>query len=308
MLLAADPLANFIQANPTIVMLALGFLLMIGTVLIADGFGVHVPEGLYLRVDGLRRLHRRAQHAGAKAAPGSGADTQGGLLTRPHRWHAVGAAFRRHPDGQRPHISSHGFAPLRGGARPSRGSSRAGGPAAAADTPVDVALILAIDVSRSIDVDEAQLQREGYVEAFRDPELIRAIGSGFLGKIAVGYFEWAGEGYARIIVPWTLIDGEKSAHAFADALSHHSPLSERRTSISGPSTSPTHWFDGNGFQGTRRVVDISGDGPNNDGELVTIARRRAIAAGITINGLPILKTGGGFYSPLQYSQSRPLLP
>ncbi len=169
-------------------------------------------------------------------------------------------------------------------------------PAAAADTPVDVALILAIDVSRSIDVDEAQLQREGYVEAFRDPKLIRAIGSGFLGKIAVAYFEWAGSGYARIIVPWTLIDGEKSAHAFADALSHHSPLSERRTSISGAINFATHWFDGSGFQGTRRVVDISGDGPNNDGELVTTARQRAIAAGITINGLPILKKDGGFYS------------
>jgi Protein of unknown function (DUF1194) len=170
------------------------------------------------------------------------------------------------------------------------------GPAAAAETPVDVALILAIDVSRSIDADEAQLQRQGYIQAFRDPALIRAIGSGFIGKIAVGYFEWAGEGYARVVVPWTLIDGEKAAHAFADALSRHDPLPERRTSISEAINFAVRWFDGNGFKGTRRVVDISGDGPNNDGELVTVARQKALAAGITINGLPIMKTGGSFYS------------
>jgi len=171
------------------------------------------------------------------------------------------------------------------------------GPAAAdADTPVDVALILAIDVSRSIDAEEGRLQRQGYVQAFRDPELIRAIGSGFIGKIAVGYFEWAGAEYAWVVVPWTLIDGEKAAHAFADALSRHNAVSERRTSISNAINFAVRWFDGNGFKGTRRVVDISGDGPNNDGELVTVARDKALAAGITINGLPITQNSRGLYS------------
>ena len=171
------------------------------------------------------------------------------------------------------------------------------GPAAAdADVPVDVALILAIDVSRSIDADEALLQRQGYIQAFRDPELIRAIGSGFIGKIAVGYFEWAGADFARVVVPWTLIDGEKSAHAFADALSRHNPVPERRTSISSAVNFAAGWFAHSGFQGTRRVVDVSGDGPNNDGELVTVARDKALAAGITINGLPIMQNSRSFYS------------
>jgi len=165
-----------------------------------------------------------------------------------------------------------------------------------AETAVDLELALGIDVSRSVDLAEARLQRQGYIQAFRDPEVIRAIQGGVLGRIAVGYYEWAGFGYAKVVVGWTLIDSEASARAFADRLGGNLPQSARRTSISEAIEFAIPWFENNGFSGSRRVVDLSGDGPNNWGNLVTVARDRAIAAGITINGLPILDRNGDFYS------------
>ena len=171
------------------------------------------------------------------------------------------------------------------------------GTGARADTAVDLELILAVDVSRSIDREEARLQRQGYIDAFRDPELGRVIRSGFTGRIAVGYFEWAGEGHARIVAPWTVLDGEESARAFADRLSGaEPPRPARRTSISHAIEFALPWFEANGISGTRRVVDISGDGPNNDGDLVLNARAKALAAGVTINGLPIMGHSRGLYS------------
>jgi len=167
--------------------------------------------------------------------------------------------------------------------------------AARAEAPVDLELALAVDVSRSIDADEARLQRDGYVAAFRDPRVIGAIRSGVLGRIAVAYFEWAGSGRVELVVGWTLIDGPDSAHAFADTLDRKFLGSARYTSISGAIDFALPLFD-NGFEGTRRVVDVSGDGPNNRGRLVTSARDTAVAAGITINGLPILDEGGGPFS------------
>ena len=167
---------------------------------------------------------------------------------------------------------------------------------ASAETPVDLELALAVDVSRSIDAEEAQLQREGYIKAFRDPEVINAIETGMLGRIAVGYYEWAGLLHAHVVVDWTLIEDAASTHAFADALSRNVPLSASRTSISGAIDFAQPWFNDNGFEGSRRVVDVSGDGPNNWGELVTNVRDRAVAAGVTINGLPILDVGGGLFS------------
>lgn len=163
-------------------------------------------------------------------------------------------------------------------------------------TPVDLVLALAVDVSRSIDETEARLQREGYIQAFRDPAVIKAIGSGYLGRVAVGYFEWAGFGYAKIITGWTLIEDAESAHAFSETLQRNPPIPERRTSISGAIDFALPWLDENEFTGTRRVIDISGDGPNNWGELVPVARDRAVRAGVTINGLPILDKGGGIYT------------
>jgi hypothetical protein len=167
---------------------------------------------------------------------------------------------------------------------------------ARAETAVDLELALAVDVSRSIDPGEAQLQREGYINAFRDPEVIRAIETGMLGRIAVGYFEWAGYGHAEIIVDWRLIEDAASANAFANALDVGNPVSASRTSISGAIDFAWPWFDNNGFEGNRRVIDISGDGPNNWGDFVNRARDRAVAAGVTINGLPILDPGFGLFS------------
>jgi hypothetical protein len=167
----------------------------------------------------------------------------------------------------------------------------------AADTPVDLELVLAVDVSRSMDMDEQNLQRDGYVAAFRHKDVIEAIASGPGGRIAVSYVEWAGPAFQTTLVPWTIIDGDAAAHAFADRLAAAPMSREHGTSISngliyvGPS------FEGNGLAGDRRVIDVSGDGPNNMGVPVIVARDPLIAAGITINGLPIMiKRPGGFAS------------
>ena len=170
------------------------------------------------------------------------------------------------------------------------------GPARAAEQPVDLELVLAVDVSRSIDTHEALLQRQGYIQAFRDPQVIRAIRSGFLRRIAVTYVEWAGTHHRRVVVGWTVIDGERSSLAFAEALDRVIPASAFRTSISGAIEFALPLFDANAFEGTRRVIDVSGDGPNNGGRLVVAARDQAVAAGVTVNGLPILDNGGGLYA------------
>ncbi len=162
------------------------------------------------------------------------------------------------------------------------------------DTPVDLELVLAVDISRSIDEGEALLQRQGYIRAFRDPEVIQAIRSGVLRRIAVTYFEWAGMTVPEVVVGWTLIEDE--AGAFAEALGRIAPTAARRTSISRAIDFALPLFEGNGVEGTRRVIDVSGDGPNNWGARVTQARDRAVAMGVTINGLPILDVGGGMYS------------
>ena len=169
--------------------------------------------------------------------------------------------------------------------------------AAATDTPVDLELVLAVDVSRSMDTDEQALQRNGYVAAFRHQEVIAAISSGPHGRIAVSYVEWAGPAFQTTLVPWTLIDSEAAAHAFADRFAAAPISREHGTSIStgliyvGPS------FEGNGIEGLRRVIDVSGDGPNNMGVPVALARDPLIALGVTINGLPIMiKRPGGFAS------------
>lgn len=154
--------------------------------------------------------------------------------------------------------------------------------------PVDLELALGVDVSGSIDWEEAELQRRGYVDAFRHPQIIEAIQSGMLGRIAVTYYEWAGFGHMKVIADWTLVEDEATAHAFADKLAETRPRPASRTAISDAIDFAAGIFDGNGFDGQRRVIDLSGDGPNNHGELVTLARDRAVAQGITINGLPIV--------------------
>lgn len=156
------------------------------------------------------------------------------------------------------------------------------------DVPVDLELIIAVDVSGSIDPDEAKLQRDGYVGAFSDKEVIGAITSGMLGKIAVTYVEWAGIHYSRTVVDWTVIDSEASALAFAEKVAKAPIQTELWTSISMAIETSLPRFVNNGVEGTRRVIDISGDGPNNQGGMVTGFRDKAVAAGVTINGLPIV--------------------
>ena len=161
-------------------------------------------------------------------------------------------------------------------------------PRALSAEPVDLELVLAVDVSGSVDGFEARLQRNGYVAAFADPLVLNAIQSGPLGRIAVTYFEWAGFGHTVATVPWTLIASDKDAQAFAEVLNERPIVRGRFTSISGAIGFATALLDQSGFEGARRVIDISGDGPNNIGPLVTTARDRAARQAITINGLPIV--------------------
>lgn len=164
----------------------------------------------------------------------------------------------------------------------------AGGPVQARDVPVDLELVLAVDVSGSVDENEARLQRTGYVEALRHRDVIDAIKSGVLGRIAVTYVEWSGEEMQRTVVDWQLVEDAGSAYAVSKKIDGAPLASGRFTSISAAIRYAVPLFDGNGFDGTRRAIDISGDGANNVGGLVTIARDRAVAMGITINGLPIV--------------------
>lgn len=162
-----------------------------------------------------------------------------------------------------------------------------------AQSRVDLELIMAVDISLSMDADELRIQRNGYVAAFRDADLQRAIVSGPSRRIAVSYFEWAGRNVQKVIVPWTVIDGPAAAMAFADAL-ERAPISrERMTSISAAIDFAGELFAASPHQSLRRVLDISGDGPNNSGRPVTAARDDLLAKGIAINGLPIVLKSGG---------------
>ena len=153
---------------------------------------------------------------------------------------------------------------------------------------VDLELVLGVDISGSVDEEEAQLQRDGYVAALTDERVLRAIKSGRHGKIAVTFFEWAGDHHRNTIAEWTVIDGAKSAKEFADEIAFAPVGVELWTSISGAIGHGLDMFAFSPHRGKRRVLDISGDGPNNDGGPVTAARDRAVKAGIVINGLPII--------------------
>jgi hypothetical protein len=157
---------------------------------------------------------------------------------------------------------------------------------------VDLELILAVDVSRSIDGDEHRLQREGYVAAFRHPDLLQAIKSGPFGRIAVVYFEWAGSRHQSVVVPWSILSDNHDLEAFAGDLEAQPILPEAGTSISSALMFAERIFTVSGVRGLRRAIDVSGDGPNNDGPAIEPVRRRLIADGVAINGLPI-KTGSG---------------
>ncbi len=158
--------------------------------------------------------------------------------------------------------------------------------------PVDVALVLAVDVSRSMSREELRIQRRGYAEAITSTEVLRAIFGGAHGRIAVTIFEWAGDHHAREIVPWTLIEATGDAQAIAARLLEEQSRAERRTSISGAIAQGVKLLEVVPFAAERHVIDVSGDGPNNQGLPVTLARDRAVERGITINGLPMMTRDG----------------
>ena len=167
----------------------------------------------------------------------------------------------------------------------------------AAALPVDLELILAVDVSRSIDADEARLQREGYVQALTDPRVIQAIQSGNHGRIAICYVEWAAASLQFTLIDWTLIKDTASANAFAGKLAEMPIQAHSRTSISGAIDYSVKLFGRGGYEGERLVIDISGDGRNNDGRPAHLARNEAVARGIVINGLPIINDRPTFGFP-----------
>ena len=158
----------------------------------------------------------------------------------------------------------------------------------ARDPVVDVELVLAVDVSYSMDMDELAIQREGYAQAIVSREFLSALKTGPTGKIAVTYFEWAASSDQKLIIPWRIIDGPESADAVAAEIMKTPIRRASRTSISGAIYFAMPLFEANTYAGLRRVIDISGDGPNNNGSPVTVARDEALAKGIVINGLPIM--------------------
>lgn len=153
---------------------------------------------------------------------------------------------------------------------------------------VDLLLAIAVDVSRSVDAVRAAMQRDGYMNALRNPGVVRAATSGQHGAIAVVYFEWAGEQLQRTVVPWTVIRSQADADAFTDELAKNPPVSWSRTSISGAIDYAVGLFEASPHRAPRRVLDVSGDGSNNHGRSVTAARDEAVAKGIVINGLPVI--------------------
>jgi hypothetical protein len=153
---------------------------------------------------------------------------------------------------------------------------------------VDVELALAVDVSYSMDMDELAIQREGYAQALVSKEFLQALKTGPNGKIAVTYFEWAASSDQKIIIPWRVIDGPETADAVAAEIMKTPIRRASRTSISGAINFAMPLFDENPHRGIRRVIDISGDGPNNNGGPVVQARDAALEKGIVINGLPIM--------------------
>jgi len=154
--------------------------------------------------------------------------------------------------------------------------------------PVDVELVIAVDVSYSMDLDELAIQRDGYAQAIVSKEFLQALKGGPNGRISVTYFEWAASNDQKIIIPWRVIDGPETADAVAAEIMKSPIRRASRTSISGAIDFAMPLFDENTHRGIRRVIDISGDGPNNNGSPVAAARDAAVEKGVVINGLPIM--------------------
>jgi hypothetical protein len=153
---------------------------------------------------------------------------------------------------------------------------------------VDLQLVLAVDVSRSMDYNEQRIQRDGYVDAFRSAEVARAIASGPYGRIAVTYVEWSGAFYQQVLVPWQILGSAEDAKRFADTLARAPIGVDNRTSISSGLSFSAGTFAASGLDSDRRTIDVSGDGPNNEGPSLVPVREYVLKQGININGLPLL--------------------
>lgn len=152
---------------------------------------------------------------------------------------------------------------------------------------VDVALVLAVDISYSMDIDEQRLQRQGYMQAITSPDVLAAIRGGLTGSIAVMYVEWAGSLSRSVLIDWHVVSDEASAQQFADALGE-APISRAyRTAIGDALLFSAAQFEALPYMASRKVIDVSGDGPNNQGTFVPLARDQVVAQGIIINGLPL---------------------
>src|SRR5258707_2824882 len=167
----------------------------------------------------------------------------------------------------------------------------------AADLAVDLQLVLAVDVSRSIDEVEAELQRRGYIEALTNDRVIDAILSGENKRIALCYTEWAGRHCQAVVIDWMVIDGASSARRFADKLAESPRTSQSWTAIGAALAHAGQRFEESGFASRRRVIDISGDGRTNDGPPAEQVRDKLVAQGIVINGLPVMMGRENFGRP-----------
>jgi len=156
---------------------------------------------------------------------------------------------------------------------------------------VDLELVLAADGSGSIDDEELRLQREGYARAVAHPRVLLAIGSGFLGKIAIAYMEWGAPESQHTIVDWTIIEGPESAADFGKKLVAAPRAAFGFNSISNAIVYSQNLMETNDYAGLRRIIDVSADAGNIGGIPLSMARTRALSAGITINGLAISRPG-----------------
>lgn len=168
---------------------------------------------------------------------------------------------------------------------------------ARAATPVDLQLVLAVDVSRSIDEVEAELQRRGYIEALTSQRVIDAILSGEHRRIALCYTEWAGTHYQVVVIDWSVIDSPGAARRFADKLAEAPRTSQSWTAVGAAMAFAARRLEISEFESRRRVIDISGDGRTNDGPPAELVRDKLVAQGIVINGLPVMMNRTNFGRP-----------
>jgi hypothetical protein len=178
----------------------------------------------------------------------------------------------------------------------------AGAKSARAEPPtnqiaVDLQLVMAVDVSRSIDEVEAELQRRGYIEAMTNDNVIEAILSGENKRIAVCYVEWAGTHYQQTVIDWVLIDSARAARRFSDKLSEAPRTSQSWTAVGEALAYSAKRFEGAPFTSRRRVIDISGDGRTNDGAPAELVRDKLVADGFVINGLPVMMNRNNYGRP-----------